>query len=89
MGGKLVTGIADGVFKDCDNIRSVTICKNIKTIGAEAFSGCSNLTTINYEGSKSQWNSITKGENWDNGVEYTVNCQDTGNDWELPGVPLG
>ena len=41
-----VTGIADGVFANSD-IETIRISENIATIGAYAFSGCTNLAEIN------------------------------------------
>jgi hypothetical protein len=33
-----------------------------------AFEGCSSLTNINYEGTETMWNNISKGSNWDSGT---------------------
>ncbi|MBR2431531.1 MAG: leucine-rich repeat protein [Clostridia bacterium] len=45
--GRIVTGIADGAFKNCESIESVTLQDNVISIGAEAFSGCTSLEEIN------------------------------------------
>ena len=45
-----VTSIAKGAFKNNKKIKTVTIGSNIETIGAEAFSGCSNLQTVIFKG---------------------------------------
>lgn len=44
--GKLVKGIADSAFKDCDQIESVTLGNRVTTIGENAFEGCSGITSI-------------------------------------------
>lgn len=90
VGDKLVTGICDGAFKNCTNIKSVTISSNIAKIGAEAFSGCASLKTIYFDGARSQWNKIQKGTNWNSGTapEFTVVWNESDDDWELGGVPL-
>jgi hypothetical protein len=41
-----VTGVASGAFKGCTALTKVTVGKNVKSIGAAAFSGCKKLKTI-------------------------------------------
>ena len=41
-----VTAIADKAFKNCENLKKVTIKQNVKTIGKYAFAGCINLTNV-------------------------------------------
>lgn len=41
-----VTAIASGAFKNCRNLKQVTITKNISSIGTSAFQGCSTLRTV-------------------------------------------
>ena len=36
----------DGIFADCQNLKTVTIGNGIKVIGDYTFSGCTNLTTV-------------------------------------------
>ena len=68
---KLVTDlvIPDGidtlptfVFLGFSNIKSVTISKDVKNIGNEAFFHCTALTDVYYEGSEADWAKITIGE---------------------------
>ena len=47
-----ITSIAKGVFKNDKKITKVTIGKNVKTIGKEAFYGCKNLKTITIKTTK-------------------------------------
>lgn len=54
-----IFSIAEEAFKDNTHITSVTIPSNVHTIGARAFQGCSNLTSITYTGTAA----ITIGEN--------------------------
>ena len=44
--GKPVTSIASRAFKDCANIKSVTLPDSVTAIGNEAFSGCTRLKTL-------------------------------------------
>ena len=41
-----VTAIAANAFKNCKNLKQVTISGNITSIGAEAFQGCTSLRTV-------------------------------------------
>lgn len=52
LNGKLykVTKISDGAFSKNTSLKKVAIGSNIETIGAKAFSGCSNLTSISMNG---------------------------------------
>ena len=64
-------------FASCSNLATVDIPSSITAIGSQAFAGCKKLTSFNFEGTTSQWNSITKGELWDDGVPATVvRCTD-------------
>ena len=51
-GSKLET-IDKSAFKGCNNLKSIVIPASVTTIGAYAFSGCTNLTSVTFEeGSK-------------------------------------
>lgn len=73
-----VNGIAESAFSGNTNITSLTITStSIKKIDAYALSSCSNLNTINFNGSIADWNNIELGVYWNNGCkEITVNCTD-------------
>ncbi len=47
-----VTAIANNAFKNCTNLRRVTIGKNVKTIGKQAFYGCKKLKNITIKTTK-------------------------------------
>lgn len=44
--GKKVTEIKDEAFKNCTNLRKITVGNNVRTIGDSAFAGCYSLTEI-------------------------------------------
>lgn len=46
-----VTSIASGVFQNNKKIKSLTIGKNITSIGKNAFSGCTNLKNVKIQSS--------------------------------------
>ena len=69
--------IAVNLFKGCAGLTSVTIPASVTSIGAGAFCDCSSLTTVNYQGTKKQWNAIYKGRSWNDSTgNYTVVCTD-------------
>ena len=72
-----VTSI-ESAFWGCSDLISITIPNSVTSIGYGAFYGCSGLTSINFEGTKAQWNAITKGDNWNDGVatDCTITCSD-------------
>ena len=51
-----VTKIGEDALKDNTTITSVTIPANVTEIGANAFAGCTNLTSVNYAG---DWSNLT------------------------------
>jgi len=57
-----------------DNVRNEFIDKRI---GESAFSYCSRLTSISFNGTMAQWNAIEKNDYWnvDTG-NYTIHCTD-------------
>lgn len=69
-----VTSIGYGAFYGCRSLASVTIGNSVISIGWDSFRDCSNLKTINYTGTKEQWDAIDKGGNWHyNAGNYTIN----------------
>lgn len=71
-----VTGI--GSCTDTDIVISETYNdKPVTSIGDWAFYHCSSLTSITFNGTKQQWNAISKGYRWnDNTGAYTIHCTD-------------
>ncbi|MBR5187152.1 MAG: leucine-rich repeat protein, partial [Clostridia bacterium] len=45
-------------------LTSVTIGNSLTSIGEWAFYNCVRLTSITFNGTKAQWNAISKGYNW-------------------------
>ena len=73
-----VTSIGDGAFYGCTDLITVTIPDSVTSIGGYAFVGCTSLTSITFNGTKAQWNAISKGSDWKVGVPSTckVVCTD-------------
>ena len=55
INGTPVTTIGNAAFRD-SSVTSVTIPASVTEIGANAFAGCTNLTSVNYEG---DWSNLT------------------------------
>ena len=73
-----VTKIESVAFGNCEKLETITIPSTVTFIGQYAFSNCSTLNIIHYEGTKAQWNAITKESNWIRYVEGSINivCTD-------------
>jgi hypothetical protein len=60
-------------MKICDSLTSIVIPDSVTSIGDMAFSNYTSLTSIKYRGTEEQWNSVSKGYNWDSGTgNYTI-----------------
>lgn len=55
INGTPVTTIGNAAFRD-SSVTSVTIPASVTEIGSNAFAGCTNLTSVNYEG---DWSNLT------------------------------
>ncbi|MBE6543421.1 MAG: hypothetical protein E7675_03395 [Ruminococcaceae bacterium] len=69
-----VTSIGRGGYSGFgDALIKIVIPVSVKEISGYAFSSCTVLEMIVYNGTEEQWNSITKGSDWDyNTGDYTV-----------------
>jgi len=75
--GNGVTSIGDEAFYDCYYLSSLTIGKGVQRIGKSAFYCCRNLSTVQFEGTKGEWENISKGTNWRKSANiYIINCTD-------------
>jgi len=75
-----VTTIEMHVFSECRSLKSITIPISVTKIEIGAFSFCQELKEIHFEGTKEQWNAISKEEDWNEKTGgyrgYTVYCTD-------------
>ncbi len=72
-----VKGIGDLAFSQCESLRAIKIPQGVQRIGWECLAYCPALSTIHFEGSIEQWNSIIKGEDWIKGSgRLIVICKD-------------
>lgn len=72
-----VTRIGQEAFRGCSGLTSVTIPGSVTFTGLYAFRDCTGLKEIHFNGTKSQWNVISKS-NYKNGGagSYTIHCTD-------------
>ena len=70
INGTPVTTIGNAAFRD-SSVTSVTIPGSVTEIGANAFAGCTNLTSVNYAG---DWSNLTI-QSGNPAVEDAVNAQ--------------
>lgn len=72
-----VTSIGGRAFFDCSSLTNIAIPGSVTSIGYDAFRGCSGLTSITFNGTKAQWNAISKGSSWNSNTgNYTIHCTD-------------
>lgn len=68
-----VTTIGSEAFYLCRGLTSLSIPNEVTKIDARAFSNCTNLSCIYFDGTQEQWSAISKGDSWDLAVPST--CQ--------------
>ena len=75
--GNSVTSIGDSAFKGCSSLTGVTIPGSVISIGGYVFKHAKNLESINYLGTKDQWNKIKLKPLWnkDSHIEK-IECKD-------------
>ncbi len=72
-----ITKIDKWTFAACSKLTSVTIPASVTSIIGYTFYNDTALTDITFDGTKSQWNAITKDNGWDAGTgNYTIHCTD-------------
>lgn len=71
------TKIGTYTLESCSNLAKVTMPSTMATINMGAFDSCSRLTEITYNGTKSQWNNISKNRAFDGDLDdITIHCTD-------------
>ena len=71
------TSIDSMVFYRCENLTSVTWGKGVVEIEKSTFSGCKSIESINYGGTKEQWDAVVKPERWEYSfADYVIHCTD-------------
>lgn len=75
LDGHTVVGIGEKAFANKTSITTLYIPKTVTKIDTKAFIGCYSLTNITYQGTTLQWNTLSKGAEWNSGTgHYTIYC---------------
>ncbi len=78
--------INENAFYSCPSLIGITIPKSVTDIGGCALAECPNLATITYLGTADQWETVTKGTNWDALSEgYAISYHEDHN-WDFDGT---
>ena len=59
-----VSIIGESAFRGCLTLTSVTIPSSVGVIKENAFLKCNNLRNLYYNGTKTQWDAVEKGNHW-------------------------
>ena len=59
-----ITVLPSGMFANCEKLARVRIQPTVKRIVMGAFTGCQKLTSIEFNGTKVEWDRIQKGDFW-------------------------
>lgn len=70
------TIIGGASFSGCTELQSIDIPNNVTNILKSAFDGCDKLTTINYNGTKAEWNNVSMNNAFEDLTGLTVHCTD-------------
>ena len=71
-----LTTIGANIFKNHKYLTSVTIGKNVTSIGSYAFAYDRALKEMHYPGTYDEWKKIGKGFSWARGTNFILFCSD-------------
>lgn len=71
---ELVVAVVEGAFEGCDSLTYVLLPDKMKSIGANAFANCPNLSLIYYSGIATQWKAVQKSDSWRDEAVTKVRC---------------
>ena len=76
---KGVSYIDEYTFQFCKNLTSITIPQSVNSINRSAFSSCNNLKDVYYQGSQSDWDSISISDSYNDPLfSATIHYNSTG-----------
>ena len=63
-----ISSISDWCTAYCTNLTGIVIPDSVTSIGTYAFKDCSNMSNIYFTGTEEQWEDISKGLRWNDGI---------------------
>ncbi|MBP3375184.1 MAG: leucine-rich repeat domain-containing protein [Clostridia bacterium] len=84
--GDKVVAIADNAFENCASVTAILIQDNVKTIGADAFSGCTALVSITVTEGNTSYSSI-EGNLYNKDANTLLLYCSGGNDEGIASIP--
>ena len=83
------TAITSVIATDNTALTAIQIPNTVVSIEDNAFTGCTELTDFNFNGTKAQWGAITLGTDWNKDAAFTVvHCTDGDVSLEEPIQPI-
>lgn len=80
-----VIAIYNSVFYGCTSLVSIKLPNTLQMLGNSSYAFYENTRDINFDGTKSQWESVSKGNFWSRllNTPYTVHCTDGDVDYTI------
>lgn len=69
---KALETIGFEAFYYCNGLEKIEFSNSLKKIGSEAFYCCDKVISMIFKGTQTQWNSVSKGSDWNRGVPVEV-----------------
>lgn len=69
-----VSKIRAGTFKNCSSLKDLTLPYSLEKVAFGSFFGCGGIDTVNYTGSKEQWDKVSTEFSGLNKSKVTVGC---------------
>ena len=77
IGGNNNQVMQSNAFNNCISLTQLDLPHSLLAIGGWSFEGCTNISSINYNGTIEEWGNVYKGTAWARGVATTVvHCTD-------------
>ena len=69
---KALETIGFQAFYYCKGLEKIEFSSSLKKIGAEAFYCCDSVVSMIFNGTQAQWNSVSKGSNWNRNIPVGI-----------------
>lgn len=79
--------VGAGAFRDCIGLTGVSIPESVKTFDADAFKGCTALTTVTYAGDTHKWLAIVFENDFSSPLHYATDLKISGAHGKIDFIP--